>query len=291
MNTEAAVKDWRFARELIHPADLPHSLPYREAPWIADNLPGQRVLVSTEGQYSFNLFAANPQLSAGHEPSAPNWVQKLAVYTIYSGQNAGAQDGPISVLWLKAFGCGAIVVAGKDSKDYFHAVANPDKFEGLVPRVWRDSGDSIYQVPQRSTSLAHVIPGSAVVRSQPINGLDVGELRRYVDALESPAMPPASIVWEKPDHARIIAKLDPSEVLTVQETYDPGWEARVGNRRVKVSADKLGFILMEPECSECSIDLEFKGGRERHVTAVASMLALLGLVAMLFRRTHRHTHH
>jgi hypothetical protein len=276
------IKDWRFARDQIHPADIAHSLPFREARWIAANLPGERVLVASEGQFLFNLFSENPQMSAGHEPSAPNWVQQVAIYTIYSGQNAGAQDGPISILWLQAFGCGAIVVPGRDSKDHYHAIANPDKFEGLLPLLWRESGDSIYQVPQRSASLAHVIPRSAVVTTRPQNGLDVGELRRYVDALESPA----SIVWENPEHARITARMDSSEVLSVQITYDPGWEARIGDRKVGPRADKLGFMLIEPECSECSIDLEFKGGPERHVTAVASVLALLGLVAMLFYRTH-----
>ena len=276
------VKDWRFARDLIHPVDIAHSLPFREASWIATNLPGQRVLDAAEGQYLFSLFADNPQMGAGHEPSSPNWVQHVAIYTIYTGQNAGAQDGPISVLWLKAFGCGAIVVPGRDSKDHYHAIANPDKFDGLLPLLWRESGDSIYQVPQRSASLAHVIPRSAVVTTRPQNGLDVGELGKYVDALESPA----SIVWESPEHATIAAKIDSSEVLSVQITYDPGWEARVDNRKVKVRADGLGFILIEPACSACSIDLEFTGGPERHVTLAVSVSALLGLLAMLFYRTH-----
>ena len=272
------VKDWRSARALIQPADMAHSLPFREARWIAANLAGQRVLVASEGQFLFNLFSENPQMSAGHEPSAPNWVQQVAVYTIYSGQNAGAEDGPISILWLKAFGCGAIVVPGRDSKDHYHAVANPDKFDGLLPLLWRESGDSIYQVPQRSASLAHVIPRSAVVTTRPQNGLDVGQLRSYVDALESPA----SIVWENSERARIVANMESSEVLSVQITYDPGWEAHEGGRRVKLSADKLGFILIEPECSDCSIDLEFKGGLERRVTLAVSVVAFLGLFATLF---------
>jgi hypothetical protein len=280
-----AAKDWQFARGLIHSADIAHSLPFREARFVATNLPGQRVLVSSEGQFLFNLFADNPQMSAGHEPSTPNWVQHVAVYTINSGQNAGAQDGPISILWLQAFGCGAIVLPGRGSKDHYHAIANPDKFDGLLPLLWRDSGDSIYRVPQRSPSLAHVIPKSAVVRTRPNHGLDVGELRQYVDALESDSMPPASLVWSDPDHARISAKMDSSEVLSVQITYDPGWEARVGGRKVKISADKLGFIVIDPECADCAIDLHFTGGWERRVALGVSVFALLGLLAMLFSPT------
>jgi hypothetical protein len=277
-----AVKDCQFARHLIHPADIVNSVAFREARWIAANLPGQRVLVSSEGQFLFNLFSDNPQMSAGHEPSAPNWIQQVAVYTIYSGQNAGPQDAAISLLWLKAFGCGAIVVPGRDSQDHYHAVANADKFDGLLPLVWRESGESIYQIPQRSPSLAHLIPRTAVVRNRPVNGLDVAELRQYVNVLESPA----GIVWENPDRARITAKMNPSEVLSVQITYDPGWEARIGDRKVKTTTDGLGFLLIDPGCSDCAIDLEFTGGRERTIALAVSIFTLLALLGLLFFNTH-----
>lgn len=277
-----AVKDYRFARNLIHPVDIAQSAPFREARWISTHLPGQRVLVAGEGEWLFNLFSDNPQMGAGHEPTAPNWIQRVAVYTIFSGHNAGAEDGAISILWLKAFGCGAIVVPGRESKDHYHAIANPDKFDGLLPLVWREGGDSIYQVPLRSTSLAHVLPRSAIVTRQPANGLDVDQVRRYVDALQ-----PASIAWENPDHARIAARMDSSKVLSVQITYDPGWQAHVGKRQVATSYDQLGFIVVDPGCvGDCSVDLEFTGGVERTIAQAVSVLVVLLLGAMLFWRTH-----
>jgi hypothetical protein len=274
-----AIKDRQFARDLIHPADIARSLPFREAQWVSENLPGERVLVSSEAEFLFSLFAQNPQMSAGHEPSTPNWVQHVAVYTIETGQNAGAQDAEISILWLKAFGCGAIMVPGYNSKDHYHGITDPDKFDGLLPRVWQESGDSIYKIPKRSPSLAHVIPKSSIVRTRPSNGLDVAELRRYVDALESKKIP--DIVWEHPGHARISAVMGPSEALSVQINYDPGWEARIGNRKVTIRADQLGLILIEPDCIDCSIDLEFTGGWERKVASGVSLLAGLMLIGML----------
>jgi hypothetical protein len=152
----------------------------------------------------------------------------VAVYTIDTGQNAGAQDGPISVLWLKAFGCGAIVVPGPGSSDYYHPVRNPRKFDGLLPLVWQEAGDSIYQVPLRSVSLAHVVPPSALVADRPVHGLDVAEIRRYVTALEDPALPPASLAWDNPTRGRITASVNPPNVLSLQVTYDPGWRATSG---------------------------------------------------------------
>lgn len=279
----ATVKDYRFAQKLIRPADIAHSLPFQEARWIASNLPGQRVLVATEGQWLFNLFADNPQMSAGHEPSAPNWIQHVAVYTIFSGANAGDQDEAISILWLKAFGCGAIVVPGVNSQDYFHAVANPGKFDGRLPLVWREDGDSIYQVPLRSTSFAHVIPRSAVVDRRPINGLDIAPLGPYIAALDNPAATEARLSWDHPDHGRILAKMAPSDVVSVQITADPGWQARVGNRVVPVRADQLGFMVIDPRCTgECTIDLRFAGGLERRVTLAISLLVWMGLLALAF---------
>jgi hypothetical protein len=277
------VKDYRFARRIIHPADTEHAPEFREARWIAANLPGERVLDATDGQWLFNLLADNPQMGAGHEPSAPNYFERVAVYTIYTGTNAGAQDGPVSVLWLKAFGCGAIIVPGPASKDYYHSIADPGKFEGLLPVAWREAGDTIYRVPERSTSLAHEIPRDAIVNRRPIHGLDVEPLRPYVAALDDPAMPVASLSWNDPDHGRIVAKMNPSDVISVQMTYDPGWRARVNGKPVMVRADQIGFIVIEPQCSgDCSIDLVFDGGPERKITFAVSAVTTLALLAMIF---------
>jgi hypothetical protein len=278
-----ALKDIRFARHVIHPSDTEHSPEFIEARWIAQNLPGERILDAADGQWLFNLFADNPQMSGGHDTSAPSWIERVAVYTILTGQNAGDQDGPISILWLKVFGCGAIVVPGAASKDYYHSMANPGKFEGRLPLLWRGAGDSIYRVPLPSTSLAHVIPKSAVVSRRPIHGLDVDPLLPYVAALEDPAAPVANISWNDPDHGRIVAKIGPSDVLSVQMIYDPGWQARVRGKLAVLKADQLGFIEIDPPCSgECSIDLVFDGGRERKIALAVSAVAISALLAMMF---------
>ena len=100
------------ARNLIHPADIAHATPIREARWIAANLPGVRVMDAGEGQWLFNIFADNPQMGAGHEPSAPNWMQRVAVYTIYSGKTpvtgtgqyrfCGSKPSPAAPSWCLA---------------------------------------------------------------------------------------------------------------------------------------------------------------------------------------------
>ena len=279
----AILEDYRFSRRLIRFADLAASPAYREARWIRTNLPGQRVMISGENEFWFNLFADNPQLGAGHEVLEPNWIRRMAVYTIYTGQNLGPRDGPISILWLKAFGCGAITVPGPDSRDYFHPILNPRKFDGLLPLIWREGGDSIYQVPLASPSLAHVIPTSALVSRQPIDGSDVQPLRPYIAALEDPALPRATIRWDNPERAKIVARMNSGQVLSIQIGYDPGWRASVRGLPVTLLRDSLGLMIIDPHCQgDCTVDFEFSGGAERTACAILGWITGAALVGMLF---------
>ena len=278
----ATVKNCEAARELVHPVNISQAVAYREARWIGAHLPGQRVLIAGENEYWFNLFADNPQLSAGHDPSAPNVMQRIAVYIIYSGQGAGEQDGPISVLWLKAFGVGAITVAGPGSTDHYHAIVHPKKFDGLMPLVWREGDDSIYQVPLRSTSLAHVIPAAAIVSRRPLHGVDVDPVRPYVAALDDEAMPPASLVWMNPAKGRISAAVAAGQVISLQVNYDPGWQAHMGGRPLRVRPDDIGLTVIEPDRQgKCVIDIEFNGGTERRICSAISLATIITLIGVL----------
>jgi hypothetical protein len=277
-----ALKNYEYARGQIRPVDIAQTAIFQEAQWINANLPGQRIMVSGDGEPLFNLFSNNPQLSAGHDPTAPNWMERVAVYTIYTGQNAGDQDGPIAVFWLKVYGCGAITVPGPGTRDYYHPVRNPRKFDGLLPLVWRKGDDSIYRVPLRSPSLAHVIPVSAVVKRQPEHGLDLDPVRAYAAALDDPALPPASLTWENPEHGRISARIGPSQVLSVQMTYDRGWIARAGGQPARVRPDQLGMIVIEPTWQgDGVVDLEFTGGWERKVCSALGIMTLAALLSGL----------
>lgn len=285
------LNDYRYARRLIRPADVASSAPYREARWIGEHLPGQRVMASSDTAMWFNVFTDNPQLSGGHEPSAPNWMQRVAVYTIYVGQNAGDRDGEVSVFWLKAFGCAAITVPGPASRDYYHPFLRPGKFDGLLPLLWREGADSIYRVPLRSASLAHVIPRTAIVARPPVHGLDLDPARAYVDALDDPHLPPASLEWENPEHGRIAADLAAGQAVAVQITFDPGWQASANGRPLSVRKDGLGLMVIDPgRTGHAAIDLRFEGGAERHIcSAIGAATAIALLVLMAWPWVDRRT--
>lgn len=276
------VRNCAFRDRFTHPVDIARTVAFRQSRWIGEHLPGQRVFVTGENEFWLNLWADNPQLSAGIESTAPNPMQLVAVYIIDSGQNAGDSDGPVSVLWLKAFGCGAVTVPGPASRDFFKPVARPHKFDGLLPRAWSEGDDSVYLVPRRSTSLAHVIPASAVINRPPIHGLDVEPLRPYVTALDDPALPLAPLAWRDPTHGRLSTTVTPGQVVSVQMNYDPGWRATTEGRTLRIRRDPLGMMIVEPACAgHCDIDLHFAGGPERAACSIVGLLTGALLLAML----------
>ncbi len=271
-----------IAHTLIRPLEITKTVEYRDAQWIDRNLAGQRTMVPGDAAWVFNVFSDNPQMSSGHEPTAPNFIQQIAVYQIYTGAGAGPGDAEVALFWLKAFGNQAVTVPGAASTEAYKPFGNANKFEGVLPVLWRDGGDTIYQVPQRSTSLAHVIPAESVVIRPPVNGLDVEILRPYVSALDDPAIPVTELKWEGQSKLHIRGRVMPGQVLSVQETYNPGWRAVVKGRTRPVFSDGLGLIVIDTGCNgDCEVDLSFGATGEtwlcRGLSGLASIL-LLGLL-------------
>lgn len=274
-----------FAHDLIRPVEITKTLEYKLTQWTSRTLPGERTMVGGDTQWLFNVWSDNPQLGAGHEPTAPNFAQQVAVYEIYTGQNAGLRDAATSILWLKAFGTTNISVPGPDTRELLHPFLNPFKFDGLLPVLWREEGDTVYGVPGPSRSLAHVIPAEAVVRREPVNGLDIEPAVDYVSALDNPALPQAEIHWIGPSRAIIRANITRAQVISVQVTYNPAWRAYSAGRRLTVRKDGLGMIIIEPGCEgKCEVDLHYGVTPEIWLCRMMSTLLSAALAVMLFAR-------
>ncbi len=268
----------RYAHGLIHGADPKQTAMYRVTRWLDENMHGERAMVS--GSYSFyaNDFSDTPQLHGGQDPMLPNFMMRIAVFTIYSGMNAGDRDAQVSALWLKALGAHAVAVPGPHSEEVYKPFVNPKKFEGVLPVLWREGDDTIYGVPARSDSLAHVMEPGDVVRDAPVNGLDTPELERYAAAMDSPEYPEAKWRWTSRHSALIDATIAPGQVVSVQETYDPGWRATAAGVPQEISKDGLGFLTVKPTCQgPCQIALTFDGGPERSLTTGLSVFSVLVL--------------
>jgi hypothetical protein len=257
---------------LAAPVDIRSTIEYRVASYFAEHFPHRRVMPTGSCALWMNAFNDVPQLSGGHDPTAPNWLQRVAVFTIYSGMNAGARDVATSILWLQAFGVHAISVHGPGSLEYWKPFARPGKFEGALPVLWRDGADAIYAVPQRSPNLSHIIPVAALVTRRPVDGLDVAPVENYVAAIESPAMPLTEETMMDVGHLRIRGVVGEGQAISVQMNYVSGWRATVAGAEAPVTSDALGFLVVRPVCpSGCVVDLRFEGGMEARVARAVSV--------------------
>jgi hypothetical protein len=247
-----------YAALSLLPLDIATTSEYKIANWFDRNMPNERVFAPGSVAIWMNLFTDTPQMGGCCDQGVDNFEKRIALHTIFTGQNAGSTDAEMSILWLKAYGVQAVAVSGPRSTEAFKAFANPRKFDGVLTEMWRDADDVIYRVPQRSSSLAHAMePGSIVTRA-PIHGLDVAPIRAYVAALDDPQLDALQFQWTSRHSAAIAGNVGPGQVISVQVSYEPRWRAMVNGKAQSTRADALGLLVIEPECNgRCTVDLQF----------------------------------
>jgi hypothetical protein len=192
------------------------------------------------------------------------------------GSGPGIRD--ISLTWLKAFGVGAVGVSAPNSQEYWKPYVDPKKFDGL-PVLWNESGVTIYRVPVRSASLAHVVPSAAITRWPPRNPEDIGEAARYAAALDDASLPLAELEWQGTNRMRVETTAAPGQAISVQVSYHPGWHATVNGQRREIYKDGLGLMWLMPECNgTCDVVLDYNGGWGLWACRVLSYAAIAGLL-------------
>jgi hypothetical protein len=275
-----------YGRSLIRSIDRAQMPEYRIARWMNEHRRGERAFIGDSSAFLYNVFTDNPQIHGGHIQFEVNSFPPIVDYTLYTDANAGARAAVYSIFWLKAFGAQAVAVSGPESSQHYKPFAHPNKFDGVLPLLWREAGDSIYEVPARSPSLAHVIPAGAMVERRPAHGLDTAPAEAYVRALDDASSPPAAWEWKSMSEAAIHTVVSAGQVIAVQETYAPGWEAWANGKRLAIRRDGLGLMVIEPQVNgRCEISLRYTGGAARTVTRALSVLAMI--LAALYIVTNR----
>jgi len=280
-----AYRRQRIARGLEKPLDVHTTAEYEVSRWLGQNMPGARVFAPGSIAFWMTAFSDTAQLKGGFDNGIRNGVLWGVNFQIQAGASTAVTLG-----WLKAFGCDAIVGDDPASREFFHDYRYPEKLHALR-ELWRDGPEVIYEVPRASRSLAHVLlpadlPAAPVQYDAPPSGA-------YLAALDDPAMPPAKFEWRGTSAATIAADLRPQQILSVQIAWDEGWHARVNGQPRPIHGDKLGQIVVEPRCNgNCTVDLAYDGGTQMRVARIVSAVALLGCLFWMFasRWPHRSAH-
>jgi hypothetical protein len=276
---EQIVSQRIFAKALFAPADATQTIEYRASIWARDHLPGIRVFMpGSIGKWT-DAFTNIEQFAGGSWSVAYNPVQQRANEGIYNGGDTPERDARVAIAWLKAYGTGAIAVSGPHSQELWKGFGHPKKFDGILPALWSVDDVTIYRVPLRSDSLAHVVPESALVRRAPSGPRDTGDVEKYVAALEDRSLPAAESRWEGRNRMHISAVAGPGQAISVQVTYYPGWHAKANGISRPIQADGLGLMWLQAGChGPCDVQLEYDGGTELLICRLLSAVALAALV-------------
>lgn len=279
---EQVVSHRQYAKSIVRPGVLEKTIEYRAAGWAEQNLPGIRIFMPGSIAQWANAFTQIEQFSGASWSMAYNPVQQRGSDAALNAAGASEEDARLSLLWLKAYGVGAVCVSGPRSQEFWKPYRHPTKFEGILPVLWRSDDTAIYQIPRRTESLAHVVAESAVVRDAPRRPGDTAQIERYVTELDDPSLPAAQFRWEETNRIHIQTTAHPDQAISVQVSYQPGWNVTVGNRHPAVRADGLGLIWFRPGCNgPCDVYLDYNGGWELRFCRWVSLLALASLVIAL----------
>jgi hypothetical protein len=269
-------RERRHARYYLSGIDVAKTVEYRMATWFEAHWNGGRVLVPGTISYWMNTWTDTPQLGGGFDQGVSNPMIRLVQYVVYSDDGvAPGRRLETTLLWLQAFGVQAVAGQEPNSREVYKPYLHADKY-GSLHELWRDSGDVVYAVPQRSASLARIVRTADIPLRKPVNGLDLDPVRSYVAALNDPSLPVAHFQWLNRHEAAIAADLRPGQAVSLQMTWHPGWHARVNGAPRPLREDALGQMYLEPGCDgRCSVQLTYDGGLEMQVTRTLQIAGIL----------------
>ena len=226
------------------------------------------------------FFNDNPQLVGCCAQNQSMPILDDVPYMVNIGGSA-AETARIKP-YLQALGVQAIVVNGPQSTDEYKDIHEPARFDSILPILHREMGDTIYAIPQRSSSLAHIVRAGDVVPAAESPNAD--SVVRYAEALQDPSLPAANLTWLRGDTARISTTLTPGNLVSVQVAWFRGWKAYVDGKQIPITRDGLGFQLLHPDRSgPCEIILRWTGRPDRIPSVILSAGAWICLALAISR--------
>ena len=246
---------------------------FQSAQWLADHSGEWQGRVFAPGSNSFwlNVFSDLPQVTGccdqGRSSDMPGRLASVVNLAMTGEQHQRA------ILWLKAFGVGAVIAPGPKSTEEYKDFRNWEKFKGWLPVLHEGAGDLIYQVPNKAPGLVQNLDADQQLEA-PFDSLEFYlKLERYVAGSGGVA---PKVTWRNSQAAIIETTLKPGQVLNVKISSVPGWRATVGGKRVPIVRDALDFMTIKPDCNgACEIKLEWSSPVPGWITGLVSAGAIL----------------
>jgi hypothetical protein len=265
-------------REIWSPAPPPTTIEYRLAQWLAGRHPMGRVFASGGLRFRLNSWFDVAQVGGGFETGLRNRMPLDLAYHIRTGRSLRpGREAADTILELQALGVEYVVTHGPKSKEYYRDYAHPERLDTVLPAVYREDDNSIYQLPARP--LAHALA------PEDLPGDDAGShpdrLERYVAALGDTLR----THWLDPARLQIEGPVPQGRVVAVQVNADPGWEAWQNGRTIPIETDRLGFMTLRAASDPAAhIELRYRGTAEQRIMAAVSALTWLAVLAVLVLR-------
>jgi hypothetical protein len=274
---------WHSRRYPVKDPNYKDRVEYRITRWMHENMPGERALATGSVRFWYDTWFDLPQLGGVSEQGLQN------MFTNYAhGQALYGGDARLAVKWLQAAGTGAVLVHDRNSQEVYHDWANPKKFDGVLEAVHNDGeGNTVYRVPRRYPGLARVVDGAALraVRA-PRDAEDHEPVLRYAELVEERS--PRAAEWRREGSDGMLVKvhLEAGEQVVIQESHDENWKASTAaGREVPVTADPMGFLLLDPGPGDHEIRLRFAMPLENKLGwALTGLSALLSAAVVLRAR-------
>lgn len=262
-----------FAKQQLQNRDLAKTIEYRAARWIDANLDrNARVMMPGSMAQWLNAFSEHAQWTGSSWSTAPNFMLQRAVTALYA--ETGGTEG--SLTWLRVFGVQAIAVSGPESPEFWKPFTDKAKYHGQLDVLWKENDTTLYRVPLRVASLAHVVPETAK-SNEHWEGI-----RRYAEALDAERLPGLQFAWEGRNRFVIRGNVRTGEAVSVQITHHTGWGAKANGRMVPIARDGIGLMWIRPGCSgDCTVELTYSGGAELVLCRWMSVLTVSGLSGAL----------
>lgn len=249
-------------------------LEYRLTEWVGEHLPGERALATGSVRFWYDAWRDLPQLGGGSDQGIINQTVNQAYLSATNDDVASARA------WLLAYGVGAAIVHGKNSREIYHDFVYPESFAGVFPALF-DNGqdDVIYRIPRRFPDPARVVETARIAAVEPI-GLQANPaaLRAYAEAMEHGPDARARLQWDGTEAFQIDAELALGQSIVAQAAYDPQWKAESAGRTLPIRKDPLGQMWIEAPPGRHAIHFTFDTPLENKIGRTIS--ALSGCVAL-----------